>query len=299
VRLLFLADEAPRVAALHQRTVDWYSSADVQGLLAADPGLAQDYRRVVYDPPTVGAYVVQWNTRRSKLADARVRTALGMLFDRRGIAERILAGSARPAAAFAKAEDSAYPRDLEPLPLDPVRARQLLRDAGFDAENGTALGVRLLVPAEAPLYQRMAATAEESARAAGVELELQVIPYRDLMMRRAGTDWDGAMLLASVPSLGDPYELFHSSGGRNPTGWGNARADELLTAARIEVDAERRAALLREFHHIVATEQPMALLVHPLADMLVNVHLQGCEPGPLGLWPERFWVPPEFQRKGP
>jgi ABC-type transport system substrate-binding protein len=93
--------------------------------------------------------------------------------------------------------------------------------------------------------------------------------------------------------------VFHSKGGRNWMGWSNARADELLTAARIERDAARRAALLREFHGIVAQEQPVTLLVHPLAEMLVNVHLRGCDPGPLGLWPERFWVPREFQRPGP
>ena len=79
--------------------------------------------------------------------------------------------------------------------------------------------------------------------------------------------------------------------------WSNPEADRLATAARREPDANRRNELLRELHKVVNDEQPIALLAYPLVAILFNKHIQNAEPGPRGLWPERFWVPPEFQRR--
>ena len=73
-------------------------------------------------------------------------------------------------------------------------------------------------------------------------------------------------------------------------------ADQLIDGLRIEADPTTRADLLEQLHRLVDEEQPVALLVHPLVAILFNRHIEGAEPGPLGLWPERFWVAPEHQR---
>jgi peptide/nickel transport system substrate-binding protein len=299
IRLLFIVDDAARHATLHQRGVDWFSAPDLTALLASDPALAGDYRRAVYDRPSLGAYLVQWNTTRPHLRDPRVRRALSMLFDRTTIVAKVLGGLGRPAVAFGKVDQPGYPRDLSPPPFDPAAARRLLREAGYAPENGTPLRVSLLAPAEAPWYRQMGELCADAARAAGVELDLQVVEFKQLLQRVAGSDWDGALMVLTMPAFGDVYELFHSRGSRNIAHWSNSDADQLLEQQRVEADPARRAALLERFHRIVAAEQPMALLVHPLVEVLVCSHLQGAEPGPRGLWPEPFWMPPEFQRPGP
>ena len=38
-------------------------------------------------------------------------------------------------------------------------------------------------------------------------------------------------------------------------------------------------------------------LAHPLAPMLINKDIEGVHSGPLGLFPERWWVPVELQRR--
>ncbi|MEY4674131.1 MAG: hypothetical protein RL148_1915, partial [Planctomycetota bacterium] len=95
----------------------------------------------------------------------------------------------------------------------------------------------------------------------------------------------------------DPWELFHSRGGGNAMGWSHAEADRLLDQARVAHDDSQRAALHQQFNAVVAREAPVSFLVHPLASMLFNRHVQGAVPGPLGLWPETFWVPVEHQRR--
>ncbi len=299
IRLLFLTDAAVRHATLLQRGIDWFAAPDLGQLLAADAGLAADYRREVYDKPTLGVIAVQWNTTRPQLQDPRVRRALGMLFDRQQIVDGVLGGVGRPASAFGKPDQPGYPRDLAPIACDPPAARRLLREAGFVPEDGKPLQIALMVPAEVPFYRQIGELAAANARLAGVELDLQVVLFKELLARREGGTWDGALVQVSMPTAGDPYEVFHSHGNRNAMHWRNAAADALLEQQRVEKDPARRAALLEQFHHIVDREQPVALLVHLLAELLINDHLQNAKPGPRGLWPERFWVPLEFQRSGP
>ena len=298
IRVRFLAEPAARYAALKKRELDWYSAPDLKAQLDADKALAADYRRLVYDMPSLGAYLVQWNTKREDLRDPIVRRALGLLFDRQGIADRLFAGVARPAAVVAKPGQPGYPNELSPLPFDPKGARLLLAAAGYGADQGRPLRIRLMVPSEAPWFRRMGELFADAASTAGVELELQVLAFKELIQRRDSGDWDAGLVLVSMPTLGDPFELFHSTGTRNPGGYANPAVDRLLEAQRREVDVLRRAELLQQCHRLLAADQPCALLVHPLVEILVDRRLQGVEPGPLGLWPERLWMPVEFQRPG-
>ncbi|MEQ1633176.1 MAG: ABC transporter substrate-binding protein [Planctomycetota bacterium] len=297
IRVRFLAEPAARYAALKKRELDWYSAPELLLQLERDPDLAADYRRLVYDMPSLGAYLVQWNVNRPELQDPRVRTALGMLFDRQGISDRLFAGVARPAAAFAKPDQPGYPKDLAPLPYDPQGARALLRSTGFDPEQQKPLRVRLMVPSEAPWFRRIGELCADAAMQAGVELDLSVLPFKELMERRDGGDWDGALILVSMPTFGDPFELFHSSGGRNAGAYKNEEVDQLLSSQRLERDPVRRAELLERCHRLLANDQPCALLVHPLVEVLIDRRLEGVEVGPLGLWPERMWMPTEYQRR--
>ena len=72
----------------------------------------------------------------------------------------------------------------------------------------------------------------------------------------------------------------------------------LALAALIVADLVREARSRRRLRETILTElQPVAFLVHPLVCVLFNKHIQDAKPGVLGLYPERFWVPREWQRK--
>ncbi len=300
VRLLFLGrDPGAYYTSLVERAVDWYGCADPAAELERRPDLRQDYRVFVYDKPTLGAYAVQWNTRRQHLADPRVRTALSMLFDRETILQRLLGGHGSVAVALAKRGRPDYPADLLPPAFDPQAARKLLREAGYDAATGNTLRVELLAPAAPAVYRQIGELCVAAARQAGVELQLRTVNPREVLDRRQAGEWDGALVLMSLDPNGDTYDVFHTRGALNQTGWSDGEADRLLEEAQTELDAGRRAELQRALHRLVAQAQPMSLLVHPMVSLLLNRHLQRAEPGPLGLWPEAFFVEPEYQRKGP
>ena len=296
IRVRFLLDPAARFAALKKGELDWHTGPDLAALLESDAALRSQCVRLVYDTPSLGAYVVQWNVRRGPLADARVRRALGMRFDRLGIASKLFAGAARPSAAFCKPGSADQPEDLSPLPFDADAARALLQQAGFDGAKAR-LSLRLLAPVEAPWFRRMGELFASACADVGVDVQLDALAFRELVQRRDSGDFDGAMLLVSMPAFGDVYELFHSRGARNAGGFADPDAGALLEEQRQLRDPVARSATLRRVHARLADLQPCALLVHPLAEVLVDARLQGVKPGPLGLWPERMWMPAESQRR--
>lgn len=294
MRLLF-RDQVGARNALLRGELDWYADPQLDQLLAAHPALGERYRKLLFDVPRLGCYRIVWNCRRPPFDDVRVRRALAMLIDRSELLE-VFAGAARPAVAHAKPGTPEYP-DVAPLPFDPKAARVLLREAGFDPAAGRPLRLRLLALQGNEPLRRIVELFAGAARKVGIDLDVRPRDMAAFVAEKKEGDWDGLLALQFFETWNDPYRFLHRDGTENEGGWRNAEADRLAEAARVELDADERARLWRQLHELAHREQPVALLVHPLAAVLFNRHIEDCEPGPLGLSPHRAWVPPDYQRQ--
>lgn len=294
IRTLF-RDQAGAQNALLRGEVDWFAGGQPDRLLASQPQLAKDYAKFVYDYPALGAFRIIWNCKQKPFDDPRVRRAMGMLVNRTEMVA-VFGGTAKPALAHAKLGTRAYP-DLEPLPFDPGAARKLLRDAGYDPEKGTALRMNLLTYQGHEPTRRITELFASAAKDAGVELEVRARESSAVVAALKVGDWHGLLSHQGFAQWGDPYQFLNSQGLKNLGGWKHEEADRLTIAGRKELDADRRADLWRELHELADREQPAALIVHPLAAVLFNKHIEDCVVGPLGLKPNAAWVAPENQRK--
>lgn len=294
MRILF-RDHAGAQNALLRGEVDWFSGPQLDQLLASQTQLANNYQKFVYDYPELGCYRIVWNCTKKPFDDVRVRRAMGMLVHRAEV-EQIFAGSARPAMAHAKLGSRAYP-DVPSLPFDPQGARKLLREAGFDPENGKPLRMTLLTYQGHEPTRRVVELFASAAKQAGVELEVHARESSGVVAEKKRNQWDGILQLQYFEAFGDPHRFLHSSGLENEGKWSHPEADRLASMARLEFDVDRRADLWRELHELAHQEQPVTLIVHPLASMLFHKNIQDCSPGPLGLKPNHAWVAPEHQRK--
>ena len=297
LRHVFVVDPQAQVALARRQQLDWLAG-DVRAL-AADPSLAAHYRVVVYDPSALGPLFVAWNCRRPALADPRVRSALGLLFDRVAIAREVLHGDAEPAAGWFDPGAPETPADVAPLRHDPAAAAALLAAAGV----GPGFRVEILAAAGDPMHRRVLELAQPSFAAAGVELVARLVEGGVLRDRLQRHDFEGLLALKYHPDPWiDPWPHFHGSqtgvGGQNWMGFADEEVNRLLDAARTERDPERRAAHYRAFVRRVHELQPVAFLVHPRAALLLHRRFRSAEVGPTGLSPELWWVPPEEQLHG-
>lgn len=285
VRVLF-RDQQAATNELFAGALDWFSSPALDDLLRARPALAADYRRLVYDYDALGVYRVVWNCRRGATADPRVRRALGRLFD----VDALRAGNeglGAVAVAHAKPGSPAVPKDLAPLGFAPAAARDELRALGFDAAAGKPLRLVVLAPQGTEVLQRIGDLFADACRRAGVDLELRRRDFAAYVQERQRGEWDGLLALQSFRPWGDPWDLLHGDGVDNAGGWRHPDADRLADAARGEPEPARREALWRELHALAHREQPAALLVHPLASILLHRRVEGATVGQNGLVLER------------
>ena len=119
------------------------------------------------------------------------------------------------------------------------------------------------------------------------------------MERLGERDFDAMLVTVGLERWVDPFFVFHSSQGergRNWMGYRDAEVDALLEEARAELDESRRAALYQEFSRSFHRDQPVTLLAHPLAAVLLHRRFRGVAPGVLGLYPELWWVEPDERR---
>ncbi|MFN9307285.1 MAG: ABC transporter substrate-binding protein [Planctomycetota bacterium] len=281
IRILF-RDQAAATNELFAGALDWFSSQSLPALLRARPGLTADYRLLSYDYDALGVYRVAWNVRRGALADVRVRRALARLFDVASLREGN-EGLGAVAVAHCKPSAPECPKDLTPPRFDPEAARAELRAAGFDPAAGTPLRLVLLAPVGTEVLQRIVDLFADACRQAGVELDLRQREFAAYVQEQQAGAWDGLLALQSFRSWGDPWDLLHSEGTENFGGYRNDEVDRLADAARVEPDAEARAQRWQELHRLVFADQPAALLVHPLASILLHRRIEGAVVGRRGL----------------
>jgi peptide/nickel transport system substrate-binding protein len=129
-RLIFrpIVDVSAREQALVTGAIDIAStpSPDNSAILEQ-----QGFTLVKGQVPTV--YVIWLNMKEKPLQDVRVRRALSMALDRDGLATKLRLGQAIPAYSMLNIGGPGYDPDYTCNPYDPAKARELLKEAGYDA----------------------------------------------------------------------------------------------------------------------------------------------------------------------
>jgi ABC-type transport system substrate-binding protein len=225
----------------------WEEDAERKKLLASTPSL-----QLVY---------VAINTTRGPLKDARVRQAINYSIDRRTIVRNLIAGRGQLAAGVIPTELPGSDKTRMGYQFDTLRAKQLLRDAGYpngiDVElwtSTTPIFVRIaetlqgylaLSGIRAKIVQRESAAAREAARKGQTDLFVK--------------DW-----YADYPDAENfLYPLLHSANkgvGGNVSYFSNAQFDSLVSASRREQDEAKRVALYKQADELAFREAPMVFL---------------------------------------
>ena len=296
LRTVFRQGEGAGINALLLGELDWFSSGNIDDLLASHASVAANYRKLVFDYDTLGLFRVLWNCQRAPFDDPRVRGALGMLFDRDAIVA-LCGGAARPARAHGKPDLPETPTDIEPLAFDPAAARRQLREAGFDPAQGRALRLVLVASQGTPVLRGICERFADACKDAGIDLDLRQRDLAGCLAARQTGEWDGMLVMQPFRATGDPFDFLHSTGTENWGEWRHAEVDALLAAARIDPDPAARVRAWQQVHRIVHQQQPAALLVHPLVSMLLSGHVKDVEAGRTGLAVDRAFVPLRYQRK--
>jgi peptide/nickel transport system substrate-binding protein len=241
-----LPDAAVRTQALLSRDVD------VAAIEIEEMDRLVDRGYPIITAPSMSVMSIAFITERDAgegqvrypLQDVRVRQALNYAVDRELIARVLLRGKGRPAGQPGPRGAFGNDPDLPPFPYDPVRAKQLLAEAGYP--NGFRLMAEIqpnAFPADGLIFQ----TAAHYLRQVGVELTLRNLTFpqylRNLQRNTfAGDAFGTAWNSAPYNDATRPMELF-SCARAKPFFCDRDLTAELERAKRILPEDERRVAL--------------------------------------------------------
>lgn len=214
----------------------------------------------------------------SPFADKRVRNAMTHIIDRDRLIRDISFGLARPSTGpFSSASPQSNP-NIEPLPYDLDKARQLLAEAGWEDSNGDNILDKLYDDGERRDFifkftysngqestERIAKYLKDQCALVGIKCDLDPIDWSILTERLNTREFDAITLAwsASKPEA-DPRQLWHSDSadgqGDNFAQWRSPAADELIERGSTIVDFEERMQVWHQLHQHIHEEQPYTFL---------------------------------------
>ena len=218
-------------------------------------------RKLLHSTPSLELVYVAINTTRGPLKDVRVRQAINHSIDRRILVRNLIAGRGALAAGVIPAALPGGENSRTGYQFDTLRAKQLLREAGFP--NGIDVD---LWTSTNPIYVRIAETLQGYLQLSGIRVK---IVQRESAAARAAarkgeTDLFVKNWYADYPDAENfLYPLLHSANkgvGGNVSFFNNPQFDSLVTAARREQGETRRVALYREADALAFREAPMVFL---------------------------------------
>jgi peptide/nickel transport system substrate-binding protein len=234
------------------------------------------------------------------------RLAISEAINRNDICRIVYLGHAKPALGpFSPANRFWFDQNLKPQVFDPEASLKLLRDEGFQLQNGELhdkaghrVEFSIITNSGNKAREGTAVLVQQDLKKVGIRLNIVTLELRSLIERIAQTHDYEAALLGLVNIDIDPngqMNVWLSSSpqhGWNPnqkspaTKW-EAEIDKLMLAQASEIDPAKRKAAFDRVQQIVRDELPYIYLVNRNTLSAVSSSLKGVHPAKL--FPETFW----------
>jgi peptide/nickel transport system substrate-binding protein len=259
VRFRIVPDATTRALELRKGSADGEINSltpDMVATLAKQPGIQASEQ-----PGTVLAYIAI-NVDDPILAHREVRQALAFATDRDSLIRYLLRGGARPAASLLPPNHWAYEASLQQYSYDTNRAGQLLDAAGYKrGPGGVRFHLTLKTSTEESTRLLSEALADQWKRV-GVALDLRPLEFSTFYSDIT----HGSFQLYTYRWVGgnndpDIFEFVFSSKKMPPDGanrghYRNPELDALIAQERVEMDQQKRKAILSSIQKIVAEDEP-------------------------------------------
>jgi len=243
--------------------------------------------------------------------DVRIRTAFAYCIDRQGLINSLLAGRGDLPAGYVPTNDPYYDSNaIKPLPFDPAKGRDLLKQAGWQDTNGDGIVDKkgrlsldyVYGPEGNPLRQGIASALQTQLKQnCGIEIKPRELSTSDLFgdypdgilfgrqFDLGQFSWVGGQ---ADPSCGlytsnewtglgdgqaDQYGLLGYPGGGNDVGYINPTFDGICQKALSSLDPTEKKALHSQALQVFATDNPSIILFFRPKLALVRSNISGFE----------------------
>ncbi len=260
VRFRVVPDAITRALELRKGT------ADIGGVSSLTPDMVEALGKkpglVVNDQPGTVVQYVAFNFDDPILAHREVRQALAYATDRESLIRYLQRGQARAASGLLPPNHWAYEPEVKQYPYDPAQAERLLDAAGFPrGADGVHFHVTMKTSTEESARLLSEALAGEWRRV-GVVLDLRPLETATFLSDVSRGSFQ-LYTLRWVGANNDPdiFDYVFNSKRMPPLGadrghYRNPELDALIQQEKVEMDRDKRKAILSQIQKIVAEDEP-------------------------------------------
>ena len=245
--------------------------------------------------PFLGTYYYALNHNDEALSNPDVRQALSMSIDREYLAEEIWGGVMVPAYSFVPPGIGNYndPATVNFVDVPMIdredRAAELLNVAGYGPDNPVTLKINYNTSEN---HKNTAVAIADSWKPLGVEVILENTDVAThYAMLRDKADFDVARA-GWIGDYSDPQNFLFmvesDNDGFNYANYANPEYDGLMDQAALEIDINKRAAILKQAEEIFLRDLPFIPILFYGSMSMVSDKLQGWEDNIQNVHPTRY-----------
>jgi len=280
----YIGDPSTEFMMLKGGKLDIGSLSPLQ--LERQVGEAFKKRFVVYELPSQSYTYLGFNLREGKFADPKVRRAIALGIDRQEIIDLLFFSHGSPCYGPFMPGSSVYPRDLKPEGYDPLAAKKLLREAGYDEAH--PLEFTLVTNTGNDIRINAAQIIQQQLLRIGVKMKIRTMEWQAFLNTVVFPHRFDAVLLGwSLSLIPDAYPIWHSDGdkkgGFNFVGYHNPEVDRLIEESEKLVDPEAFAEKYRKIFRLIVADHPYVFLYIPNSITAVSRRIEGIEPSIIGI----------------
>lgn len=253
-----------------------------------------------------------FNLKHKPFDDVRVRRAINLAIDKQEIIDGVLLGLGINIASPYKPGTRWSNPALTPTGYDPIKAKDLLKEAGYEDHDGDGILDRDGKPLAFEILTNQNKEREKSAvliqrrlKDIGIDVQIRSLEWASFIGRFIKTgDFDVVVLGWSLGLDPDQFSIWHSSqqepGKFNFIGYNNPKVDRLLEQGRLELDPEKRMKIYHEFARLLQQDSPIVFLSAGYGLSAISKRVKGIDspapPAGIGHNTEEWYIPEPLRR---
>lgn len=294
IRYKFLPDPNTSFLMLKQKLLDVGSLTPLQIDRQIDDTFKENYK--IVESPSFSYTYLGFNLRNEKFKNPKIRQALSLGVDRKQMVDILFFGHGKVCNGPFLPGGFAFNENVPQIKQDIKKAKQLLKEAGFDENN--PFSFELITNTGNETRINAAQILQYQLSKIGVEVKIRVIEWQAFLNTIVHPrKFEAVMLGWSLALMPDAYPLWHSDsdklGGFNLVAYHNKKVDKLIEKGSETVDMDELSKIYKEIFKLIANDNPYLFLYIPNSISVINSKIKNVEPAFIGIMHnQKDWIKP-------
>ncbi len=290
----FIPDPATAFLMLKSHKLDVGSLSPMQITRQIDEDFKAHFN--IYEKLSQGYTYMGFNLKNPKFKDPKVRLALSLAIDRKELVDILFFGHGEVCNGPFMPKTFAYNKAVKSPNQDIKRAKELLKEAGYDKNHPLTFEIVTNSNNKTRVYA--AQIIQHQLQKVGVKVDIRTMEWQAFLNTVVNPRKYEAIILGwGLGLMPDAYSIWHSDsdkkGGFNFIHYKNKRVDKLIKEAERLTDLKRVGEIYKEIFALIVKDNPYLFLYIPNSITVVNKSIKNVSPSIIGVMHNVIdWIKP-------